>query len=126
MGLAVYGGKMRRKWQNSIATFGEADAHSPAPVAKLPPGPPFPNVSHRVSTVSKVYCKNCRHFRSAPYEAKVEGCYHPDLMQAKQKDAFLDEQQMPGNTWKLNHDHDCEKYEAREQTPSIWKRLFSA
>ena len=76
--------------------------------------------------MDKVYCKNCRHFRSAPWEAKHEGCYHPELMQAKQKDAFLDEQQVCGNAWMLNRDNDCEHYEARKGALPFWRRLFSA
>ena len=76
--------------------------------------------------MTKVYCENCIHFRSAPFEARLEGCYEPKLIGKKQKARFNDEQQLPGNHLKLNHKHDCEKYAARERKPSLWERLISA
>ena len=75
--------------------------------------------------MDKVYCKNCRHFRSAPWEAKHEGCYHPELMQAKQKDAFLDEQQMPGDHERINRNGDCKDFAARKKPLAFFQRLFS-
>ena len=74
---------------------------------------------------AKVDCKGCVHFRHAPYEAKLEGCYHPDLMKAKQKDTYLDEQQVPGDHEVINRLGDCEQYEARRSRPGFWQRLFS-
>ena len=74
----------------------------------------------------KVYCENCVYFRTAPYEARVEGCYHEKLMSQRQKVAYLDEQQIPGNHRLLNRKHDCEYYEAESVEVPLWRRLFSA
>jgi len=82
-------------------------------------------VAENGSKQGVVECENCIHFREAPYEALRTGCYHPDLMQAKQKAAYLDEQQIPGDHTVLNRNGDCSYYEAPEPKPSIWKRLFS-
>ena len=74
---------------------------------------------------NKVDCRRCVFFRSAPYEAKREGCYHPDLMKAKQKDSYLDEQQLPGDHEVINRLGDCEHFSPRMERPSFWRRLFS-
>lgn len=73
-----------------------------------------------------VDCKDCKHLRRAPFEARLEGCYHPELMRAKQKDAFLDEQQIPGNHEKVNLRGDCEHFEAAAKPTRWWQRLLSA
>jgi hypothetical protein len=69
-------------------------------------------------------CQRCRHFRSAPYEARLEGCYYPDFMVAKQKAAFLDEQQQPGDHRILNRDGDCKAFEPRPERPPLLRRLL--
>ncbi len=70
-------------------------------------------------------CSTCVHFRRAPYEAKRAGCYHPKLMQGKQKDAFLDEQQVPGDPDVLNRNNDCAYWQAHAAAASLLRRLFS-
>jgi hypothetical protein len=70
-------------------------------------------------------CVDCRHFRAAPYEAKRDGCFHPEHMKGKQKDAFLDEQQMPGDHEQINARGDCAQYEARVARPSLLRRILS-
>lgn len=72
----------------------------------------------------KVDCKDCRHFREAPYAAPVTGCWHPDNMKVTQKDAFLDEQQRPGDHKKINLRGDCQQFELRERRPTLLQRLF--
>ena len=75
--------------------------------------------------MNPVDCKDCRHLRTAPYQARKTGCWHPDYMVVKQKEAFLDEQQTPGNHLRLNKDGDCPKFEAIPARPPLMKRLFS-
>ncbi len=70
-------------------------------------------------------CRDCRHFRSTPYEARIAGCYLPKNMVSKQKAAFLDEQQLPGDHEKINRDGDCPDFAARERKRSLWQRLWS-
>ncbi len=78
-----------------------------------------------MSTAPKVDCRACKHFRSRPYEARVAGCYLEKNMPSKQKQAFLDEQQIPGDHEKINFHGDCPDYAARTQKPSFWKRLLA-
>ena len=78
-----------------------------------------------MSSPAKVHCRECRHFRSAPFEAKFEGCYLEKNMLSKQKQACLDEQQQPGDHRKINLRGDCPDYAAREQKPSLWRRLWA-
>ena len=70
-------------------------------------------------------CEDCVHFRRAPYQAKHEGCYLPANMVGKQKDAYLDEQQIPGDHEEINRDGDCPDHRARVERPSFFQRLFS-
>lgn len=70
-------------------------------------------------------CRNCLHFRSAPYEAKEDACYHPEHMGAKQSARFLDEQQVPGNHRKINLRGDCAEYEEKPKQAPWYKRWFS-
>ena len=56
-------------------------------------------------------CTRCKHFRAAPWQAKTEGCYHPDHLAVKQKVDYLDEQQAPGNHLLINRNGSCESYE---------------
>ena len=72
-----------------------------------------------------VDCRNCVHFRSAPYEARKEGCYLSKNMPQRQDAAYLDEQQIPGDHETINIRGDCPDYEAREPQPSLFQRLFS-
>jgi len=78
-----------------------------------------------MSSPAKVDCHSCRHFRHAPYEARLEGCYLEKNMVSKQKQAFLDEQQQPGDHDKINRNGDCPDFHAREAKPSLWKRLWA-
>jgi len=71
-----------------------------------------------------VHCRDCRHFREAPYEAPITGCWHPDSKSVTQKEAFLDQQQQPGDHMRINFRGDCSLFEARPVRPSIWKRMF--
>ena len=73
----------------------------------------------------KVDCRTCVHFRSAPYEARLEGCYLEKNMVSKQKQLCLDEQQLPGDHRKINLLGDCPDHRARPRKPSLWHRLWS-
>jgi hypothetical protein len=73
----------------------------------------------------KAVCRNCRHFRSAPYEARFEGCYLEKNMVSKQKQLCLDEQQLPGDHRKINLRGDCPDYSALERKSSLWRRLWA-
>ena len=74
--------------------------------------------------MTKVACKDCRHFREAPYQAPRTGCWHPDHVVARQKEAFLDEQQLPGDHRKINLRGDCGQWERRAPRPSLLKRIL--
>lgn len=74
--------------------------------------------------MSKVRCEDCVHFRTAPYQAPRTGCYHPDHMTVRQKDAYLDEQQKPGDHEKINLRGDCATFEQRPAAIPFWRRLF--
>jgi len=73
----------------------------------------------------KVECRDCRHFLSAPYDAPRTGCWHPDNLQQRQKDAFLKEQEIPGDHRKINLRGDCAQHELREPRRSFWKRMLA-
>lgn len=75
--------------------------------------------------MAKVQCKDCRHFRQAPYEAPRTGCWHRDNLVVRQKDAYLDEQQIPGNHRKINLRGDCPQFESRPARPSLLRRILS-
>ena len=75
--------------------------------------------------MNKVECKDCRFFRTAPYEANKTGCWHPDHLQVVQKDAYLDQQQTPGDHRKINLRRDCAQYESRPPKPSLLSRILS-
>ena len=70
-------------------------------------------------------CRRCVWFRSAPFEAKHEGCYLPENMPSKQSASYLDEQQVPGNHRTINRRGDCPDFQARATKLPFWKRLFS-
>lgn len=78
-----------------------------------------------MSSPQKVACKDCLHFRSAPFEAKFEGCYLEKNMPSKQKMLCLDEQQLPGDHVKINLRGDCPDFSARAKKPSLWRRLLA-
>ena len=79
-----------------------------------------------MTTSDRVECRRCTHFRSAPYEAKIEGCYLAANMVSKQSASYLDEQQLPGRHDKINLNHDCKDYEAPAQRPSLWHRILAS
>ena len=83
----------------------------------------FRRESEPEMVMKKVDCRDCRHFKRAPYDAPRTGCYFPDFMVAKQKDAFLKEQEIPGDHRKINLRGDCPKFEAHAKKPSLWQRL---
>lgn len=70
-------------------------------------------------------CAHCKHFRAAPYEARLEGCYFPGNMKSKQDQFFLDEQQLPGRHEEINRRGDCPDYTARMQSLPFWRRLLA-
>jgi hypothetical protein len=78
-----------------------------------------------MSSPAQTDCRFCRHFRAAPYEAKFEGCYLEKNMVSKQKQACLDEQQLPGDHRKLNRRGDCPDFVPRAAKPSLWHRLWA-
>lgn len=78
-----------------------------------------------MSTAPSADCRRCRHFRSAPYEAKFEGCYLEKNMVSRQKQYCLDEQQLPGDHAKINSRRDCPDFAPRTARPSFWQRLFA-
>jgi hypothetical protein len=73
----------------------------------------------------KVECRDCRYFKRAPYEAPRTGCWFPEFMQQTQKDAFLKEQEIPGDPETLNLRGDCAKFDARAPRLSILKRMLA-
>jgi len=75
--------------------------------------------------MERIACKNCIHFREAPYQAAHTGCWHPDNMVVTQKDAYLDQQQIPGDHRKINLRGNCGQYEARPPKPSLLRRILS-
>ncbi|MFN0242863.1 MAG: hypothetical protein ACKVWV_08240 [Planctomycetota bacterium] len=73
----------------------------------------------------KVHCETCVHFKRAPKEAHLTGCYLPEFMPVKQKENFLKQQELPGDHKKLNMRGDCAKWEPRPKKPSLWKQLLA-
>lgn len=76
--------------------------------------------------MAQVDCKDCIHFRRAPYQARWEGCWHPDNMKVKQKERFLLEQQLPGDHRAINRRGDCAQFEARPRQAPLWRRILRA
>lgn len=74
--------------------------------------------------MKRITCEGCSHFRSAPYEAPHTGCWHPDNMAVSQKDAYLQQQETPGNHERINLRGDCAQYEARSRPLSLWDRFL--
>lgn len=73
----------------------------------------------------KVHCEGCAHFKRAPEEAPLTGCWFPDFMQVKQKENFLKQQEVPGDHKKINMRGDCPKWEPRPRKPSLWQKLLA-
>lgn len=78
----------------------------------------------------KVECRACVHFREYPFGdgtvwKRKTGCYHPELMVQKQSDAFLQEQQVPGDHLQINLRGDCAKHEPRPPEPTLLQRFFA-
>lgn len=73
--------------------------------------------------MSKPLCTNCAHLKTAPYQASRTGCWHPDHMQNTQKDAWLDEQQAPGDHKLINLREDCASFDAAPAKKSFWQRF---
>ena len=74
--------------------------------------------------MTRVDCKTCNHFRTAPYEALKTGCWHPDNMSVTQKDAYLQQQEAPGNHERINLRGDCAQHEPRPKKLSLWDRFL--
>ena len=93
----------------------EPDAH-----VKVPPRPD-PSLM--------LDCKDCIHFQIHVGDTvwkRRTGCYHPQLVEQKQTDHFLQAQVVPGNHEQLNLRGDCPKFEARPRTGSVLSRLLAA
>ena len=75
--------------------------------------------------MTRVDCNECRHFQCAPYEARIDGCFHPDHMKVSQKDAYLNEQETPGDHRAINRRGDCAQFEPKERDKSLLSRLLS-
>ena len=75
--------------------------------------------------MTRVDCNECRHFQRAPYEARIDGCFHPDHMKVTQKDAYLNEQETPGDHLAINRRGDCAQFEPKERDKSLLNRLLS-
>ncbi|MFT5475735.1 MAG: hypothetical protein ACI8Y8_001068 [Planctomycetota bacterium] len=73
--------------------------------------------------MTKISCSNCVHYRTAPYEAPATGCWHNDNLAVKQKPAYLDQQQSPGDQRVINLRGDCQQHEARPKRRSLLDRL---
>ena len=69
-------------------------------------------------------CNACRHFKSAPYEARIDGCFHSDHMKVSQTDGYLKEQETPGNHRVINRRGDCAQFAARAQKRSLLSRIL--
>jgi len=77
-------------------------------------------------STNKVECKNCKHFRAAPYQARVDGCYFPANMPSKQSATYLDEQQIAGDHEKINLRGDCKDFEAKPARAPFLQWLLRA
>ena len=75
--------------------------------------------------MTRANCDACDHFKSAPYEARIDGCFHPDHMKVTQKDAYLNEQETPGDHRVINRRGDCEEFEAEAPKRSLLSRILS-
>jgi hypothetical protein len=71
-----------------------------------------------------VECQDCAWFRAAPYQARVTGCYYPENMPVRQKQACLDEQQQPGDHRTINAKGDCKDFKAKPVRPALLQWLL--
>ncbi|MFT5286502.1 MAG: hypothetical protein ACI8TQ_002671 [Planctomycetota bacterium] len=78
-----------------------------------------------MSNKNQVHCTDCIHFRSAPYQARIAGCFLESNMPGRQKDAYLNEQQIPGNHEIINLRGDCADFEAPKKKPGLLTRMFT-
>ena len=76
--------------------------------------------------MNQVDCKDCRHFKSAPYEARIDGCFHSDHMKVVQKDNFLNEQETPGDHRVINRRGDCATFEGEAPAVPFLKRILES
>ena len=76
--------------------------------------------------MAKVRCEHCIHVRSAPDEAKHAGCYLEKNMPSRQSDAFLDEQQVPGDHEAINRRGNCPDWQKRPSKVGFLSWLLSA
>jgi len=79
-----------------------------------------------MSDKNRVHCSDCIYFRAAPHQARISGCFKDTNMPGRQKEAFLDEQQVPGDHEKINLRGDCPDFEAKPAKVSLWKRLLAS
>lgn len=80
--------------------------------------------SDSTTRTGRAVCALCVHFRRAPEEAAYTGCWHPDHLVSRQSDAFLKQQELPGDHTKINLRGDCPQYERRPKKKSLWRRLL--
>jgi len=83
----------------------------------------LPTARYPPTLMTKTSCKTCIHFRTAPYQAPLTGCWHGDNMTVTQKPAYLDQQQSPGDHRVINLRGDCQQHEAKPKRPSLLDRL---
>jgi len=74
--------------------------------------------------MTRVDCNECCHFKSAPYEARIDGCFHADHMKVVQKDAYLNEQETPGDHRAINRRGDCASFEGKAEARSFLSRFL--
>ena len=91
-----------------------------------PPTRPNSDLSKAMSEKNRVHCSDCTHFRAAPHQSRISGCFKDTNMTNRQKEACLDEQQIPGDHEKLNLRGDCSEFEAKPVKASLWKRLLAS
>jgi hypothetical protein len=77
-----------------------------------------------MNVAKRADCRRCKHFRGAPFEARLEGCYLPKNMVSKQSARYLDEQQLPGDHEVINRNGDCPDFEPRPARRRLWQRLL--
>lgn len=74
-------------------------------------------------------CVDCLYFRERPGDTtwkRKTGCFHPDHMDQQQKDAFLKEQEVPGDHRVINAGGDCSEFELAPGKASLFKRIVLA
>jgi hypothetical protein len=74
--------------------------------------------------LQRAVCAECLHFRTAPEQAPYTGCWHPDNMRQRQSEAYLEQQQLPGDHTQINLRGDCPQFEKRPPKKSLWRRML--